>query len=634
MKLALFVLVALAIHGGLWWAYHSTILPAHRMSEIDDAFLASGAPLDVLVVGDSHPMNAVAPAGLGIRAESVAVAGEHVIKTRYRLPNLLDASGREVKTVILPFDPTVFSSRFAHRFEPEHVWGQHVPLWELGLRRQEPVTYASKWAKGWLWPYAGELTTWHQWGLQRRAFQDEDDPTRFADLPPPSERRSPAETAADHMAGHDPLDPAAVWAFRSLLNDLRRRDIRVVLVAYPLHAEYSAEVDARGFRQAVRSEVLAPLLERHDILFLDLEAVFHSRPEMFYDGDHLNGTGRKEFTILLAEALIEHGVLPEAYPLGPDEEVVYDWRRLERAVRELLKEHKLPGAAIVVQQHGERILERAWGKYTLETPIAAGSASKWISTATWMTVWDEGLLELDQPISDHVSSFSVPDKGTLTYRQALSHQTGLLARHPVVNDYAITLGDAVDHIATTPLQEPPGTAFRYGALGYHAAARGAEVVTGQKWTTLFEDRMARPLGFEHSRYGFTGYSDNPGISGNVVTTAGDFIHFLQLMLDDGMFEGQRLLSERAIREMERGHTKDLERVGHVPIRHISSKHDVYGLGVWRDTVSRQGELLVSSAPGKFGFTPWIDRRHGIAGVMALQVGGPTPIHKIPRANPC
>jgi hypothetical protein len=81
--------------------------------------------------------------------------------------------------------------------------------------------------------------------------------------------------------------------------------------------------------------------------------------------------------------------------------------------------------------------------------------------------------------------------------------------------------------------------------------------------------------------------------------------------------------------MERGQTLGLERVGHVPIRHITSRHDLYGLGVWRDTVSRRGELAVSSAPGKFGFTPWIDRRHGIAGVLALQVGGSKPIDKIP-----
>ncbi|MFT4625737.1 MAG: D-alanyl-D-alanine-carboxypeptidase/D-alanyl-D-alanine-endopeptidase [Myxococcota bacterium] len=628
-KLLLFLVAALAVHGGLWWAYHVTILPAHRMSEVDAEFLASDAPLDVLVVGDSHPMNAVHPAALGPHAASIAVAGEHVVKTAFRLPDLLDESGREVKTVVLPFDPSIFSTRFASRFEPEHVWAQHVPLWELGLRRQEPVAYGQRWAKAWLVPYAGELATWYQWSRGKRAFQDEDDPARFADRPPPSERRTPAETAADHMEGADPLDPGAIWAFRSLLTELRRRDIRVVLVAYPLHPAYSAEVDRTGFRDAVRRTVLAPLLERHDHAFLDFEGVFHDRPELFYDGDHVNAQGRKELSLELAEALISLGALPEGYPIGPGEAPQYDWRRLERAVRELLRDNSLPGAAIIVQQHGVRVLERAWGKYTTDTPIAAGSASKWISAATWLTLWDDGRIELDQPISDHVPSFDRPDKRGITYRQAMSHQSGLMARHPVVNDYAITLADAVDHIATTDLLEPPGVAFRYGALGYHAAARGAEVVTGDRWTELFEARMAQPLGFTHTRYGFTGYSDNPGIAGNLVTTAEDFVHFLQLLLDDGMYGGERLLSVEAIHEMERGQTRGLPREGHVPIRHINSKHDLYGLGVWRDTVSREGELLVSSAPGKFGFTPWIDRRHGIAAVMALQVGGPKPIDKIP-----
>jgi CubicO group peptidase (beta-lactamase class C family) len=147
---------------------------------------------------------------------------------------------------------------------------------------------------------------------------------------------------------------------------------------------------------------------------------------------------------------------------------------------------------------------------------------------------------------------------------------------------------------------------------------------------LYNERLATPLGFERTRYGHLGISENPGVAGNLITTASEFANFLEMMLSKGNFEGRPLLSADTIATMEEGQTRGKPRRGHVPTRHLGTRHDLYGLGVWRDAVDGRGQLIMSSAPGKFGFTPWIDRRQNILGVFALEVDSEQPDQAIPE----
>ena len=58
----------------------------------------------------------------------------------------------------------------------------------------------------------------------------------------------------------------------------------------------------------------------------------------------------------------------------------------------------------------------------------------------------------------------------------------------------------------------------------------------------------------------------------------------------------------------------------------------YGLGVWRDVVSRSDDIHVVNGSNTYGFYPWIDRRHGtygIIGVADLQSGSE---HAVPQSQ--
>jgi hypothetical protein len=42
----------------------------------------------------------------------------------------------------------------------------------------------------------------------------------------------------------------------------------------------------------------------------------------------------------------------------------------------------------------------------------------------------------------------------------------------------------------------------------------------------------------------------------------------------------------------------------------------YGIGNWREEDLKTNRLKISSSPGAFGFTPWIDFEHQYCGVLA------------------
>lgn len=306
-------------------------------------------------------------------------------------------------------------------------------------------------------------------------------------------------------------------------------------------------------------------------------------------------------------------------PSGPP---AVGWARLDQALDVMVEEHHLEGAAMIVLDREQRLYERTLGTFTKDTFVTTGSASKWVSAVAVLALVDDGVLQLDAPLSTWIPSFRTPGKGEITLRQALSHRTGLDAKHDCLRDYQRPLQECVDRFSSTFLNFRPGAAFGYGSLSYHAAAAAAERATGRSWREIFDEKVISPLGLTNTQYGRHGLSPNPGIAGNLCTSAEDAARFLEMMLGDGTFRGKKVLSPEMVAAMGAGHAGrpgQARRVFHVPDRHEKSVHDIYGLGVWRDVVNPAGEVLVLSAPGKFGFVPWVDRRVGVAGALVVEL---------------
>jgi CubicO group peptidase (beta-lactamase class C family) len=303
------------------------------------------------------------------------------------------------------------------------------------------------------------------------------------------------------------------------------------------------------------------------------------------------------------------------------------------AVDTLLKETRQKlgtGVALTISQNGKTIYERSAGLGMAQNiPIA--SSSKWLSAAVLMSVVDEGKVSLDDRLSKFLPYFT-GDKASITFRQAFSHTAGFasdnvleliagaLLRRPkspggCTADRSTTLDECAREIARIPLEYKPGEAFAYGQYSMQAAGRALEVATGKPFAELFEERIARPLGMTNTRTAPPLRAKNPLIAGGYSSTAADYAKFTAMILNKGMYNGKRVLSEAAVAEMQRDQTRGA-RIASTPYRTYDPGRR-YGVGEWLECVEG-GRVCAVGSQGAFGFSPWVDLDRKIAGVFAVR----------------
>mgnify|MGYP000081680830 CR=1 FL=1 len=87
------------------------------------------------------------------------------------------------------------------------------------------------------------------------------------------------------------------------------------------------------------------------------------------------------------------------------------------------------------------------------------------------------------------------------------------------------------------------------------AGRMAELATGKDWETIFQEKIAKPLKMALTH--FTPVDETPGhnpmLGGGARTALQDYANFLSMIINNGMFEGKRILSAKAIAAMQADH---------------------------------------------------------------------------------
>jgi len=214
----------------------------------------------------------------------------------------------------------------------------------------------------------------------------------------------------------------------------------------------------------------------------------------------------------------------------------------------------------------------------MRQPIA--SCSKWLSAALVMTFVDEGKLSLDDKVTQYIPLFGKYMKGYITIRNCLTHTTGIKTDGDdgtrVLRNKSGTLEDEVNTYASKKdIGTNPGTEFFYSNLGPNIAARVLEVISKKSFDRLMMERIIRPCKMKG-----TSFTNQEGgatnAAGGARSTANDYINFLTMLMDKGMYEGKRVLSEKAVEEMEKA------QFGGLPVRSVpktlQGAHFTYGLG--------------------------------------------------------
>jgi CubicO group peptidase (beta-lactamase class C family) len=153
----------------------------------------------------------------------------------------------------------------------------------------------------------------------------------------------------------------------------------------------------------------------------------------------------------------------------------------------------------------------------------------------------------------------------------------------------LSLRDAAKSYAMTPLQSEPGTKYQYSNAGINTAGRIIEVVSSMPYEEFLDKRLFGPLGMKDTtfwpnedqlkrlakpykpnkdkndleettigqlKYPLNDRKRQPMPAGGLFSTADDVGRFCQMMLNGGVVNGKRILSEDAVKQMTTKQTGD------------------------------------------------------------------------------
>jgi len=243
-----------------------------------------------------------------------------------------------------------------------------------------------------------------------------------------------------------------------------------------------------------------------------------------------------------------------------------------------------------------------------ETIFPVWSMSKPITTVAMMTLFEDGLIDFNDNVSDYIPSFkNIKCKGkvdqiyecenSLKIIHLMTHRSGykyynwkIYRLQPdeamgrfISHEKYDNLEDFVEDVANEPLEYEPGTQYVYG-INQAILGRIVEVVTKKSFYEYLKERIFNPLEMMNTKFYLTSEDRNKfqplylnsmstkeytnsydelhyeinnhayfGGEG-LVSTLEDYAKFCKMLLNGGELKGQRIISKNSIDIMTEKHS--------------------------------------------------------------------------------
>jgi CubicO group peptidase (beta-lactamase class C family) len=302
--------------------------------------------------------------------------------------------------------------------------------------------------------------------------------------------------------------------------------------------------------------------------------------------------------LVVAAALCCAASFAQPLPMASHpEDVGFSSKRLETAKQAYkgdVDTKRLPGAVLLIARNGKIAFYDAVGYQdrASQTPMKkdsifrVASMSKPITTVAAMILAEENKLNVAAPVAQYLPEFSSVKVGTegaapkrpMTVQDLMRHTSGLTyglfgnssvdqmyRKAPIFT--AKSLEEMVKTIASMPLLHQPGEFWEY-SVSTDVLGRVVEVASGMDLDSFVRERVTGPLKMNDTGFwvkapavsrlakpdgppnaAFEDATQKPNIfsgGGGVLSTAGDYARFCQMLLNGGELEGVRILSPRTI----------------------------------------------------------------------------------------
>jgi CubicO group peptidase (beta-lactamase class C family) len=281
-------------------------------------------------------------------------------------------------------------------------------------------------------------------------------------------------------------------------------------------------------------------------------------------------------------------------------------------------------AVLALIENGQVVYRRTYGSIPYNQHVNIESSSMWVASVVILNLVDRGLLSLDDPVSRFYPEFANHAQGRITIRQLLSHKSGIVPNHSCLNNLFGTTQDCALGILYDAPRFPAGTGFEFGLGGFQVAAGIAVRAAGKNWQDLYRDVIKFPMKMVHLdfEYGEYYYLPNARVADGLYSSAEDFANFIILLMNNGWHGPNRIVSEASIREMFSNQLGGTPAVlspsrGYLNATEVIQQYK-FGLGVWiEDANPATGAAKTVSAPGTFGFIPWMNPETRNGGVLIV-----------------
>jgi CubicO group peptidase (beta-lactamase class C family) len=356
-----------------------------------------------------------------------------------------------------------------------------------------------------------------------------------------------------------------------------------------------------------------------------------------------------------------------------------DTAGVDETLRSGIVRRGIPDVVGMVASGDKTLYAGAFGKrdasgvpVRVDSIFAIASMTKAITTVAALQLVEQGKVDLAEPVAgrlpqlanlDVLEGFDAagkpslrPAKTPLTLRHLLTHTSGFCYDTWDGNMFRYSSATpATDPAKPGPLMFEPGTRWQYGQ-GVDWAGRLVEAVSGATLENYFQEKIFRPLGMQDTSYILPAAKFDRMVSryhrdeggdltqderkmptpptafnggGGLYSTAGDYVRFMQMILNQGMGTNKaRILQPKTVESMLANQIGELT-AGKMKSFRPNTSADVdiqpghtekWGLGFLINTTAYAGGRSTGSLAwaGVYNTFFWIDPKRRRCAVILMQ----------------
>jgi CubicO group peptidase (beta-lactamase class C family) len=221
-----------------------------------------------------------------------------------------------------------------------------------------------------------------------------------------------------------------------------------------------------------------------------------------------------------------------------------------------IDDYEYPANSVLVVNQGTIVREKYYNDFTYRTEFNTYSVTKSFTSTLIGIAIDQGIIgSVNDPIVSYFPNTTFdndsPEKQRVTIKHVLTMTSGF--------DYGVdpTLappvkGSVALHVLNSPVSREPGTSWVYDSQAPSILNRIIEIQSNTSLMEFANETLFQPLGIQDPRWG----TDDSGLTYGgfgLYLTSREMAKFGQLFLQEGIWEGEQLVSKGWVQESTSEH---------------------------------------------------------------------------------